>query len=205
MSRTSFTRDSCTSRGWERRRLTSCPIFLCHRLTFQNPHEPPVHYMRSASLRDALALPAWRSLLPIAFVISMVVAIGVIWIASETALPVADNTFASTTLPTSLPSLPTLLPSAEPLTWSLDLVSRSLFGGQTPSQAKGPPLPYPTDVSRPDRSSRAPEPNEPGPANKQYCSSERLTAGRYVRCTRRITLTAHPREPNLTLSYQASS
>lgn len=118
LSRTSFTRDPCTSRGWERRRLTSCPIFLCHRLTFQNPHEPPVHYMKSASLRDALALSAWRSLLPIAFAISMAVAIGVPWIASKTGLPVADSTFAPTTLPTSFPTLPTSSPSAEPLTWS---------------------------------------------------------------------------------------
>lgn len=107
------------------------------------PPMTPVHTMRPASSRDA-GPPTCRALLPIAVAISFTVANGFPWITSETALPVVDNTFAPMTLPTSLTTLPpTLLPSAEPLTWSLNLVSRSLFGGQTPSQAteSRPPIP----------------------------------------------------------------
>ena len=86
--------------------------------------------MRPASLRDALALSTCRALLPIAVAISFTVANGFPWITSETALPVADNTFAPMTLPTALPTLPTtitditdIIPDICSASWTADLIA----------------------------------------------------------------------------------
>ena len=101
------------------------------------------HSMGPASLRDALALSTCRSLLPIAVAISFAVAIGFAWITSKTALSITDNAFAPTTLPTPLPTLPTLptsfptfVPLAGQLTWSLGLFPWPLLGGSMLSRTK---------------------------------------------------------------------
>ena len=71
------------------------------------------------------------------------VTIGFVWIASKTALSVTDSAYVPTTLPTPLPTLPTLptsfptfVPLAGQLTWSLGLFPWPLLGGSMLSRTR---------------------------------------------------------------------
>ena len=105
---------------------------------------PPVHTKRPASSRDAGPLHLSRTLANRG---RYLLYCRFPWITSETALPVADNTFAPMTLPTSLPTssptlLPTFVPLAGPLTWSLGLVTWTPLGASI-SVTSGDDFPIP--------------------------------------------------------------
>lgn len=59
----------------------------------------------AGALRDALALSTCHSLFPIAVAISFVIPVRLAWLASKTTFSVADNAFATTTLPTLITAI----------------------------------------------------------------------------------------------------